>query len=107
MAIDIHTENVAPLSRAARWVPPVRDRHVHPATLWRWAHRGLRGIRLEVVKVGGSTCTSKEALARFFARLSGDLEEPTGPVHRIDGHREIQVRAAEAKMVARAEGVRA
>lgn len=104
MAIDIHTENVAPLSRAARWVPPVRDRHVHPATLWRWAHRGLRGIRLEVVKVGGSTCTSKEALARFFARLSGDLEEPTGPV-RVDT-REMEVRVAEARVQARREGRR-
>ena len=47
-------------------------RPVSPATLWRWSSHGLRGVRLETVRVGGTTCTSTEALSRFFARLAGD-----------------------------------
>lgn len=33
-------------------------------------------MRLEYLRVGGTNCTSMEALARFFARLGG--EEPPG-----------------------------
>jgi hypothetical protein len=48
-----------------------------PATLWRWAARGLRDrtgqlVRLETLRVGGTLATSDEALARFFEALSAD-----------------------------------
>ena len=33
------------------------------------ASRGLRGIVLETIQVGGTTCTSQESLQRFFERL--------------------------------------
>jgi hypothetical protein len=70
--IDPAKEHLLSLSKAARKLPRLRnDRPVSPSTLWRWATGGLRGVRLETIKVGGSTCTSAEALARFFIALSG------------------------------------
>jgi hypothetical protein len=41
-----------------------------PSTLWRWAHRGVRGVRLETILIGGRRYTSAEAMARFIERLS-------------------------------------
>lgn len=52
-------------------------------TLWRWAKKGLNGpdgqkVHLEIVRVGGTNCTSIEALQRFFDRLQGeDVATPT------------------------------
>jgi hypothetical protein len=80
------TEQTIPFAEAARRLPRLRaGRPVSPATLWRWASRGLRGVRLETVRVGGTTCTSVEALRRFFARLGGGEAAPAAaPTARAD-----------------------
>lgn len=77
--IDIRTEKLLSLTRAARRLPRRRaGRKVAASTLYRWSAVGCRGIRLETVQVGGTRCTSLEALGRFFAalaaqaRLAGD-----------------------------------
>ena len=72
-----------PLHPSAPRAPPAQaraGRPVSPATLWRWSSHGLRGVRLETVRVGGTTCTSTEALSRFFAALSGESPPETAPV---------------------------
>ena len=77
MAIDPNTETLRPLAEAARRLPALRGgRPVNPTTLWRWATRGVRSrggltVKLETLKVGGTCCTSDEALARFFQGLTG------------------------------------
>jgi hypothetical protein len=80
--IDPLTEEILPFATAARRLPCLRKgRPVSPATLWRWASHGMRGIKLETCKVGGTTCTSAAAMRRFFAQLSGeaDLQATTAP----------------------------
>jgi hypothetical protein len=80
--INTLTETVVPFAEAARRLPRLRgDRPVNPATLWRWASSGLRGVVLETCRVGGTRCTSLEALSRFFAALTG---RGTGPVDLPD-----------------------
>jgi hypothetical protein len=70
--IDVLLERTMPLAQAARRLPRLRGgRRVAPSTLWRWASAGLRGVRLEVVRVGGTCCTSEEALRRFFDATNG------------------------------------
>jgi len=65
------------LREAAATLPHRRGgRPTHSATLFRWATEGLRGIKLEVVQVGATKCTSREALARFFARLTEVARPP-------------------------------
>src|SRR5215218_6562183 len=80
MSIDSTAETLRPFAEAARRLPPLRSgRPVSPTTLWRWSSRGVRArngqtVRLETIRIGGTTCTSDEALARFFSALSAGEE---------------------------------
>jgi hypothetical protein len=81
--IDIRRESILTLSEAARHPSLPRRRHgqtPHPATLFRWAQRGIRGIRLETIRIGGSLCTSVEALQRFFEELTEGSPTISSPV---------------------------
>lgn len=69
--INISNERVVTLAEAASLLPRRRQgRKVHVSCLYRWSQRGVRGVILETVQVGGSRCTSVEALQRFVDRLS-------------------------------------
>lgn len=72
---DLFEEGLIPLADAAKFLPHRKGKAVHFSTLYRWGQRGLDGVRLEVVQAGGTKCTSRAALSRFFQRLSG--KEPT------------------------------
>ncbi len=73
--IDIQKEEVVSFSEAAKRLPRRRaGKKPHVATLYRWASRGLRGSHLETIQIGGTMCTSVEALQRFFGRLSAPTE---------------------------------
>jgi hypothetical protein len=62
--------------RAVKIVPRRRrGKRVHVGTLHRWRSRGLKGIRLPALRVGGVWMTSAAALNWFFQRLS----EPNAP----------------------------
>jgi hypothetical protein len=70
MSISLE-EAILSLADAVTVLPRRRGgRKVHIATLYRWADPGLRGVRLETLRVGGTLCTSRQALQRFFDRLS-------------------------------------
>jgi len=71
MAIDIQTEQVITPARASHLCPE-RRRGVRPnvATVYRWMLAGVKGIRLESIMVGGTRCTSVQALQRFFDALT-------------------------------------
>lgn len=71
MPIDISTERTLSLLAATAMIPS-RRRGRKPAvsTLYRWALSGVRGVRLETIQVGGTRCTSVEAMQRFFDTLS-------------------------------------
>ena len=69
--IDLTTETVISLTEAAKRLPARRSgKRPHVATLYRWSQRGCRGVRLETCQVGGTRCTSVEALQRFVNQLS-------------------------------------
>jgi hypothetical protein len=76
MAIDPLTEKLRSFAEAARRLPALRGgKPVNPSTVWRWTTRGVRNrdgvlVRLETIKVGGTCCTSDEALVRFFLALT-------------------------------------
>jgi hypothetical protein len=82
MAIDPLTEKLRSFAEAARRLPALRGgKPVNPSTVWRWTTRGVRArngvlMRLESIKVGGTCCTSDEALFRFFHALSADGSQP-------------------------------
>jgi hypothetical protein len=64
--IDVHTEDLFLLSKG----PPELKSAPSPATLWRWALRGIRGHRLETVIVGGRRYSSRDAFDRFLRSLN-------------------------------------
>ena len=69
--IDLSKERLLSFNDACDRLPKRRaGRPLHPATLYRWANIGLKGIKLETIQIGGTLCTSIEALQRFFNRLS-------------------------------------
>lgn len=69
--IDTTAETILPLTQAAGELPRRRrGRKTHVSTLYRWATVGCRGVTLETIQIGGTRCTSREALQRFFEALS-------------------------------------
>ncbi len=85
MAIDVFQEHVVSLADASKQLPRVRNgKKIHVASLYRWITAGKRGpdssiVRLESIRIGGTVCTSLEALQRFFNRLTGDQQLVSPP----------------------------
>ncbi|NQU25804.1 MAG: DUF1580 domain-containing protein [Candidatus Nealsonbacteria bacterium] len=63
-------EHLLTLADASRLIPGRNGRRVHKSALYRWTNTGCRGVILESTQCGGTRCTSREALDRFFSRLS-------------------------------------
>jgi hypothetical protein len=91
--IDSTTETLISLAEAAKAVPRRRrGRKTHLSTIYRWATIGVRGVVLETLQCGGSRVTSREAMQRFFERLSGP--DPIGPPRGHSGPDPIHRSAA-------------
>ena len=72
MMIDLASEAVITLAQATKHLPRRRrqDKKPHVSTVYRWATAGARGVVLETLRVGGTLCTSIEALQRFCERCT-------------------------------------
>lgn len=62
----VELETLLSFKDAAKLLP----RPCHPSTVWRWHRKGVRGIRLEALRLGGFFYTSREALDRFGHALA-------------------------------------
>jgi hypothetical protein len=62
-------------------------RPLSPVTVWRWvtAGRGPNKTRLEVVRVGGRTCTTRQALKRFLQALNQEHHGGSQPSQPAGG----------------------
>lgn len=66
------TEEFIPLSEVPELLPfRRRGKRVHISTVWRWASKGVRGQKLKTWRVGGTTCTTDEAILEFISATSG------------------------------------
>lgn len=103
MGIEVFQEEVLGFPEAAKRLPRhVNGKNVSVSTFYRWAQAGLRGedghrYRLETVRLGGRTCTSAEALQRFFNRLSGDQPVQL-PESRLSKKQLLKHRQAEEEL---------
>lgn len=71
MVIDTNAEEIISLANATKRLPVRRaGKKPHVSTLYRWTDQGCRGVVLESIQIGGTRCTSVEALERFFERLT-------------------------------------
>lgn len=93
--IEIQNEEVISFADATLRLPRRRKgKRPHVATLYRWAQHGVRGIRLEVIQVGGTMCTSLEAIQRFFNRLT----DPDTPTTQLTRTRKREIEQADREL---------
>ena len=100
MAIDLACEELLSLTDAAKALPTIDGRRPHVSTIWRWCRRGVRGVRLEYVRLGHRVCTTREALGRFAQRLADADEQPVEKTTTTPKRRTAKQRA---KAVAQAD----
>lgn len=75
--IALDKERLIPMREAPKHVPlRPGGKRLHISACYRWITKGIGGVRLESIKLGGTTYTSIEALQRFAAVLSGRESEP-------------------------------
>lgn len=98
--IDSLSEDLISLNEAARSIPPRRSgKKPHISCIYRWTQKGCKGVLLESLQVGGTRMTTREALARFFAKLSEQTGLPgTGPTVRTTAQRERDHQRAEREL---------
>lgn len=100
--IDPNTETLLSLTDACKILPRRRaGKKVSLSCAYRWSVSGCRGVILETIQIGGTRCTSREALARFFRRLTTDRGSDAGSVEtprRRDRRRRREVAAAVATL---------
>lgn len=96
MAIDIHTEELLELNKVPADLEHRTGKRLNVATIYRWASRGIAGIQLETILVGGNRFTSAQALNRFFTQSTlakqGKLSKATTEgIRRAKAIRQKQV----------------
>jgi hypothetical protein len=75
MAIDPSVDPLIPLSKAAKSLPKPPSL----ACLWRWHAKGVRGVHLETVVVGGRRYTTAAAWREFVAKLTENAAADSRP----------------------------
>jgi hypothetical protein len=81
MAIDLATETrVSPSSYCRRFIADDNGKPAAISTFYRHTLKGVRGVRLEFVKIGGKTFTTVEAIQRFADAVTAARRgEPPAP----------------------------
>ena len=86
-------EHLMSFSAAAKSLPG----RPNIATLWRWRTRGVRGVILESILIGGRRFTSREALERFSERITAIANGEPAP-HRTNRQRAAAIGQAEREL---------
>lgn len=75
--IDALCDRLLALRRLADWHQHRTGEAIHRSVRYRWAKRGIRGIRLPTILVGGVRFTSEEAV-RWWTRTLAAVEPRQG-----------------------------
>ena len=73
--IDIQNETLMTVREISESLPT----HPHIGTIWRWYARGLHGIRLDTVMIGGRRMSSREAMQRFTEQTTAHRDGTPTP----------------------------
>ena len=73
---------------------PVRPngKRVHISAVYRWASKGVRGVRLQTVRIAGALYTTREAVEDFINAAATPPEAPSVP-DRLAEHRQAMASA--------------
>ena len=75
----LQTETIGTFNEIAARLPRLDGKRIAISTLWRWATKGCRGVKLEARRLGGRFVTSLEAVDRFSAKLAELDAAPRSP----------------------------
>src|SRR5690348_8488540 len=79
------------------WLPSLRaGKRISLATIHRWAAKGVKGRRLQTLRVGGALCTSQQWLLEFFERLG--QPGPSPQAWRTPSQRQRAMASAEREL---------
>ncbi len=71
----------------------------HPATVYRWHTRGIKGVRLVTVRLGGKRLCSVEAVLRFVQESTAAADGPQpGTIARTSRRRAAAIAQAESEL---------
>ena len=93
MALDFSQEQFLTLTEAAASLPG----KVHKNTLVRWHLKGVKGVHLETVMIGGRRYTSQESIQRFVERTTTAADGKPTPA-RTSRQRDLAVKQAEEEL---------
>jgi hypothetical protein len=93
MSVNLTGETLLTLAEAARSLPG----RPHLSTLQRWRLRGVRGVKLETILVGGRRVTSQEAIERFAAATTA-AADGSSLATRTSRQRQRDIDRAEAEL---------
>jgi hypothetical protein len=75
-------EPVMTLAEAAGWLERRFGRRPNVASIWRWATKGVKGVRLATISLGRFRYTTETALQQFLAGTSrGDAGRDDGATY--------------------------
>jgi hypothetical protein len=66
----LENEQIVSFAQGIEYIKIRTGRKLHTSAIWRWARKGVRGVKLECIRVGGEFMTSIEAIGRFTAALA-------------------------------------
>lgn len=89
-------EQLLTFGELSKALPIVGGKRIHSSTLWRWALRGCRGVRLESIRLGARYLSSIEAVQRYGARVA---EASAATIAERDAHRAAVASAAKPEPV--------
>ena len=99
--IDLSTEHLIAIRDVPKILPPrANGKVIHISAVYRWLLRGVRGIRLESIAIGGTTYTSTEAVQRFADRLSRPCSSGTSIQTATPTQRRRQIERATRRVAA-------
>lgn len=95
LPVDLRSESTISLTQAAKMLPDGRvGKPVNLSTVLRWVTKGIKVpgsgavVRLEGIRMGGRWITSVEALERFAARTTPDLNAEPAKLSRTPAARQ-------------------
>lgn len=91
--IDLTNERLLTIKQAAKHVPS----NPSVSTLWRWVTKGVRGVVLESVLIGGTRLTSEEAIDRFYCDIAAASDGEPAPT-RTPRQRAKAIEAADREL---------
>jgi len=58
------------LKDACRFFPRPNGGHVSVKSIFRWAHTGVRGVKLRTIRLGGQVCTAESWVREFIQAMN-------------------------------------